>query len=115
MAQGNVETPFLEMRSFVQEEREVFPSEVLTPPMGSPFVSVYELDGQSEFTDPEEEAYTTLVHELYDEEFDEALFELMVDARGLHEEHMVSEAQSMAGERLLNQHFNELIREAEAT
>ena len=71
--------------------------------------------GTPEFLNPEQEAYSTLVQELYDEEFDEALFELMVEARGLHEEHMVSSAQSVEGERLLNQHFNQLIREAEAT
>jgi hypothetical protein len=113
MAEGNVATPFLEMRSFVREDSEVFPSEALTPALGSPFVSVYELDGQAEYLDPEQEAYETLVQDLYDEEFDEALFELMVEARGLHEEHMVSNAQSVEGERLLTQHFNQLIRESE--
>ena len=115
MAQGNVVTPFLDMRSFVREESEAFASETPTPALGSPFVSVYELEGRSEFVDPQREAYSTLVQELYDEEFDEALFELMIEARGLHEEHMVSSAQSVEGERLLNQHFNQLIREAEAT
>jgi hypothetical protein len=115
MAQGNVVTPFLEMRSFVREESEAFAYEAPTPALGSPFVSVYELEGHDEFVDPEREAYSTLVQELYDEEFDEALFELMVEARGLHEEHLVSGTQSVEGERLLNQHFNQLIREAEAT
>ena len=61
-----------------------------------------------------EEGYSTLVQELYDEEFDEALFELMFEAtrvaRGTH-----GVEQSVEGERLLNQHFNQLIREAEAT
>jgi hypothetical protein len=115
MAEGNVATPFLEMRSFVREESEGFASEMLTPALGSPFVSVYELDGQTEYLDPEQEAYSTLVQDLYDEEFDEALFELMTEARGLHEEHMLSNAQSVEGERLLNQHFTQLIREAENT
>lgn len=113
MAEGNVATPFLEMRSFVREDSEVFPSEALTPALGSPFVSVYELEGHTEYLDPELEAYSTLVQDLYDEEFDEALFELMIEARGLHEEHMVSNAQSVEGERLLTQHFNQLIRESE--
>lgn len=115
MAQGNVATPFLEMRSFVREESEVFVSEAPAPALSSPFISVYELEGHPEFLNPEQEAYSTLVQELYDEEFDEALFELMFEARGLHEEHMVSSAQGVEGERLLNQHFNQLIREAEAT
>jgi len=67
MAEGNVATPFLEMRSFVREDSEVFPSEAFTPALGSPFVSVYELDGQAEYLDPEQEAYETLVQDLYDE------------------------------------------------
>src|SRR5215510_8269010 len=113
MAQGNVTTPFLEMPSFVREESEVFVSEAPAPALSSPFISVYELEGHPEFLNPEQEAYSTLVQELYDEEFDEALFELMFEARALHEEHMVSSAQSVEGERLLNQHFNQLIREAE--
>jgi hypothetical protein len=78
-------------------------------------VSVYELEGFSQFLDPEQEAYSTLVQELYDQEFDEALFELMVAARGVHDEHLLATPQSVEGERLLNQHFNQLIREAEAT
>jgi len=114
MAQGNVATPFLDMRSFVREESEVSELETAKPALGSPFVSVYELEGMPEFFSPEEEAYATLAQELYDQEFDEALFELMVAARGLHEEHFVANAQSVDGERALTQHFNQLIREAEA-
>lgn len=113
MTVGNAGTPFLELRSFVRGESEVFPSEALTPALGSPFVSVYELEGRTEFFDPEQEAYSSLVQELYDEEFDEALFELMTSARGLHEEHMVSGTPNVEGERLLQQHFNQLIRETE--
>ena len=115
MPEGNVITPFLEMRSFVHEESELFASETPTPALGSPFVSVYELDGQLEYADPQQEAYSTLMQDLYDEEFDEALFELMTEARGVHEEHMLANAHSLEGERLLRQHFNQLIREAEAT
>jgi hypothetical protein len=103
------------MRSFVREESEIFASEAPTPALESPFVSVYEMEGHDEFLSPEQEAYSTLVQELYDEEFDEALFELMTEARGLHEEHLVSGAPSVDGEHLLNQHFNQLIHEAEAT
>ncbi|HEX6086010.1 MAG TPA: hypothetical protein VF266_15865 [Thermoanaerobaculia bacterium] len=114
MAQGNVATPFLEMPSFVSEEIESFAAE--TPPrtIGSPFISVYELDGQSEYTDPERETYASFVQDLYDEEFDEALYELMIGARGLHEEQLVSSGAGADGERLLRQHFSQLVREAEA-
>ena len=48
MAQGNVATPFLDTRSFVREESEVFASEAPAPALESPFVSVYELEGQPE-------------------------------------------------------------------
>src|SRR5687768_17173852 len=100
MAQGNVATPFLEMRSFMRDEPELFASEMPAPALNSPFVSVYELNGHTEFLDPAQEAYSTLVQDLYDEEFDEALFELMVEARGLHQEHMVSNSQSVEAERV---------------
>jgi hypothetical protein len=113
MSEGNVATPFLEMRSFVREESEVFASERPTPALGSPFLTVYEADGPTGYADPQQEAYASLVQELYDQEFDEALFELMTEARGLHEEQLVSDGQSVEGERLLQQHFNQLIREAE--
>jgi hypothetical protein len=114
MSEGNVATPFLEMRSFVREESEVFASERATPALGSPFLTVYEIDGQASYADPQQEAYASLVQEMYDQEFDEALFELMTEARGLHEEQLVSTGASVEGERLLQQHFNQLIREAEA-
>src|SRR5688572_7023523 len=114
MAQGNVATPFLDLRSFVREETEVFASEAPSPALGSPFVSVYEREGEGR-VDPAQEAYSTLVQELYDQEFEEALYELMVEARALHEEHLVSSGPGVESERLLGQHFNQLIREAEAT
>jgi hypothetical protein len=115
MAQGNVATPFLEMPSFVSEETDSFAAEAPPRAIGSPFLAVYELDGQSEFADPEREAYASFVQDLYDEEFDEALYELMTSARGLHEEHMVSNSADTDGERILRQHFSQLVREAEAT
>ena len=114
MAEGIVVTPFLDVRSFVREDSEVFASEEPAPALESPFVSVYEMGGETPMLTPEQETYSTLVQELYDSEFDEALFELMVSARGLHEEHFVSGGQRVEGERILNQHFNQLIREAES-
>ncbi len=107
-------TPFLEMRSFGREETEAFVSESPAPARGSPFVSVYELEGYTE-RNPEQEAYAALTQDLYDEEFDEALFELLVEARGLHEEQLVASPQGIDSERVLNQHMQQLMREAEAT
>ena len=47
MAQGNVATPFLEMPSFVSEETDSFVAEAPPRAIGSPFISVYELDGRA--------------------------------------------------------------------
>ena len=65
----------------------------MSPPSGgapwSPFLSVYEqVEGEAPFEDPVREAYVTVVQELYDEEFDESLFELLTDARNLHSDHL---------------------------
>ena len=43
-----------------------------------------------EADEPLREAYATLVNDLYDEEFDESLFELLTSARGLHQDHLAS-------------------------
>ena len=57
----------------------------------SPFLSVYESsDGEAEADEPLREAYATLVNDLYDEEFDESLFELLTGARGLHQDRLAS-------------------------
>lgn len=78
-------------------------------------MSVYELaDGESTFDDPVREAYATLVNELYDEEFDEALFELLTDARNMHQDHLASGYSSSEADRVVTQHFSQLVRESEA-
>ena len=88
---------------------------VTTPALRSPFISVYELaDGESAIDDPVREAYSTIVDELYDEEFDEALFELLTDARNLHQDHLASGHSSSEADRLVTQHFSQLMRESEA-
>lgn len=115
MTQGNVLTPFLETRSFVQEAGDLQVAEVAATRFGSPFVSVYELDGESSFQDPTLAARATLAQELYDHEFEEALYELSLETRSLHEEHLASGSGSIDGERLVQHHLNELVREAEGT
>ena len=60
------------------------------------------------------EAYSTVAGELYDEEFDEALFELLTDARNLHQDQLASGHSSSEADRLVSQHFSQLIRESEA-
>jgi hypothetical protein len=103
-------TPFLEVRSFAVPETEVF--EVQPPVLASPFRSVYEAEGFSELSDPETEAYLDFMTELYDQEMDEALYELVDEARGMHEEAYTPES-AFESEKLLEQHFAPLVREGE--
>ena len=115
MAASNSRTPFLDVQSFVLEESEAPVSERLLVPVRSPFVSLYELeDGERLYEDPASETYASLVNALYDEEFDEALFELYAEARGIHDEHISSGGSHQESERILNQHFSRLVQESEA-
>ena len=116
MAVGQANVPFLDSKSFIGEESEAQEPEIQTTlAVRSPFVSVYELaDGESAIDDPVREAYSTIVNDLYDEEFDEALFELLTDARNMHQDHLASGYSSGEAERIVTQHFSQLVRESEA-
>lgn len=116
MTVGHAGVPFLDFKSFITEEADTQEPEVQTTLAArSPFVSVYELaDGESAIDDPVREAYSTLVNELYDEEFDEALFELLTDARNLHQDHLASGYSSSEADRIVTQRFSQLARESEA-
>jgi len=116
MTVGHASAPFLDSKSFITEESEAQEPELRsTLPVRSPFISVYEMaEGESAVDDPVREAYSTLVNELYDEEFDEALFELATDARNLHQDHLASGYSSNEADRLVTQRFSQLARESEA-
>jgi hypothetical protein len=111
---------FLDVRSFIAEEpspsQEVL--EAPAPPF-SPFLSLYETDEAGDSVDPEAEEYGAFLNELYDQEFDEALFELVGEAAALHESHFGYEQENgrtngYESERFLAQHFAPLVRESEA-
>ncbi|HSD56669.1 MAG TPA: hypothetical protein VLB04_00700, partial [Methanotrichaceae archaeon] len=115
----NPQAPFLDVRSFVSEEapiaQDVF--ETTVKPV-SPFLAIYEAEDGG-LTNPADGEYATFLNELYDEEFNEALFELASEAAGLYEtqfmhEQWESHAISRETERLLEQHFAPLARELEA-
>jgi hypothetical protein len=116
MTSGNSSVPFLDFKSFITEEAEIQEPEMRTTPADrSPFISVYEsAEGENTVDDPVREAYATIVNELYDEEFDEALFELLTDARNLHHNHLTSGYSPGEADRLVTQHFSQLVRESEA-
>jgi hypothetical protein len=84
MMTGSARAPFLDVQSFGGEDTEAPPLRS-GPPAWSPFLTVYESDaGENLADEPLREAYTSVVNDLYDEEFDESLFELLTSARGLH-------------------------------
>lgn len=78
MTAGNAQVSFLNSTSSVFENADEEEAEVrATTPIQSPFVSVYEsIQGEGDYHDPFRKAYAIIVDNRYDEEFDEALFEL---------------------------------------
>lgn len=112
----NNQSPFLDIRSFVTEEMnsETYETSI---PTSSPFVSLYETDG--DMVDPRSEEYVTFLSELYDEEFNYAISNLIDEATALYEANFSYELEDpqvvgYRAERLLNQHFSPLVAEAEA-
>jgi hypothetical protein len=106
---------------FVGEESEVVEGQVpysSVAKFDSPFRSVYELADQEGMIDPEAEETMEFLNELYDEEFDEAVFELVSEANELYQDRFESEygdplVQKMQAMRMLEQHFAPLVTEAE--
>jgi hypothetical protein len=118
MTVANARVPFLDLQSFTTDEAESPPPELRSEtPIRSPFLAVYELDGredESSFDDPVREAYATLVNELHEEEFDEALFELRSHLRAMHDEQLAMGSTRADADQLVTQHFSQLVRESEA-
>jgi hypothetical protein len=115
MSTTSVRTPFLDADSFAREEMESVPPVRAASGPWSPFLSVYEADeGENQADEPLREAYAALVNDLYDEEFDEALFELLTSARTIHEDHLTAGHSLAEADRIVTQHFSELVRESES-
>jgi hypothetical protein len=119
----NIHTPFIDVQSF-PAEAVLSPQQYVASPnltssrSSSPFVSVYEMEDQEGSVDPRAEDYVAFLSELYDEEFDEAIFELVNEAAELHEEHVArslgeAPTRDPAAERFLEAHFEPLTRELE--
>ncbi len=107
-------TAFLDVQSFAHEH-EAPPPVRSGRAAWSPFLSVYESDGTAnQIDEPLREAYSTLVNDLYDEEFDESLFELLTSARGLHQDHLAAGHSLADADRIVTHHFMQLTRESEA-
>jgi hypothetical protein len=108
--------------SFVGEESEVVERQAPysnVAQLESPFRSIYELAGEEGAIDPEAEEVMEFLNELYDEEFDEAVFELVSEADEFYQDRFESEygdplVQKMQAMRMLEQHFAPLVTESEA-
>lgn len=107
--------PFLSTTSFAVRPIEAREEEAPTSiPSRSPFISIYESEDGEAADDPAREAYAGVVESLYTEEFDEALFELMNDARGLHQDLLAAGHAPSEADRLLTQRFDALAAACEA-
>jgi len=113
------QTPFLDVSSFVMEEasRDVLERETSVPP-SSPFLAIYEFEGEGR-VDPQTEAYFEFLNELYDEQFNEAISNLVDEAAGLYQSNFANEqleprTAGYQAERLISQHFAPLVAETEA-
>lgn len=117
MSGASTRSPFLDFNSFNVEEAELPPPVIQAPPpVRSPFISLYKFEEGEALTydDPVREAVASFIDELHDEEFDEALFELQSRARGMHDEQLAGGVSRGEADRLVAQHFSQLIRESEA-
>jgi hypothetical protein len=119
MSSQTPQAPFLDVQSFVAQEAA--PDENMLQEEGrfSPFLSVYEAGEGDGPTELESQGYTDFLNELYDEEFDEALFELVGEAAAVYESQFLQEHEDSRGggyeaERVLTQYLAPLAREAEA-
>jgi hypothetical protein len=119
---GRTAPAFINISSYVAEESPPAqqPTFLAGPPPGaSPFLSVYESEepgDEAEDMDASADEYATFLSELYDEEFDEAVFELVNEAAALYDEHLTTSSmttRTLDPERFLDTHFEPLVRELE--
>jgi hypothetical protein len=115
-------SPFLDTASFETETSGAPESAI--PPGGravSPFLSVYEMEGQEEGEDSDRAALAEFLSEIHDREFDEALLEVMHEAATLVEDQFAAEVggprmrEARNIENLLQAHLAPLAEEIEHT
>lgn len=117
------ESPFPDQFiNFVSEELETEEEQTMyssSYQLDSPFQSVYELESEEGIVDSETEEVMEFLDELYDEEFDEALYELINEADELYQNRFESEyagnpiAQKIEAQRVLEADFAPLLKEVE--
>ena len=117
MNTATARAPFLDTTSFSVSAAVEPPAATgrLGASARSPFLSVYESgEGETVVADPVREAFATLVNELHDEAFEEALHTLQSRARALHDEQLAAGRPRAEADRLVTQHFSQLIEASEA-
>ena len=113
------QSPFLEVSSFlIKEMEEEAPRYELFTNSNLPFLTLYESPTDGTLINPETEAYVTFLNELYDEEFDESLANLIDEAGDIYQnqfvyEHSDPQTVGYQAERVLQQHFAPLVGEWE--
>ncbi len=115
------QSPFLDVQSFALKEGEASDASLATQEVPfTPFLSLYETEEGGALTDPEADEFVGFLNELYEQEFDESLFELVDEAAALVDGNIATEqdedpkTSAYAAERVLDQHFAPLVNEAQA-
>src|SRR5262245_15232855 len=115
MTAETARAPFLGVYSFEAESAPAeMPAAISSTPARSPFLSVYESEGESTHADPVRDAVATLLEQLHDDEFDEALFELQCRGRAVHDEQLAMGRPRDEADRLVAQFYAPLQQAAEA-
>jgi len=109
------QSPFIDVRSFeVHEAGEDARPHAHAHPT---FLSVYEPIADGEAHSPEEEDLAVFLNELYDDEFDDVLYQLAAESTSLLDAYVAHEVggepfDDVAAERFLNEHFAPLAAES---
>lgn len=121
--QQTIESPFPSQQAFVNFEEDssqsaddaLLANSVFAE---TPFPSVFELENDTGSVDPETEEIVAFLNELDDEEFDDALYQVISEAEGLLQGRFEAEfadpmAKTIAGKRMMEAHVEPLARELE--
>ncbi len=113
------QSPFLDVLSFPRQQSEALEEEsnTLSPASSSPFTSLYQAEEGKEAIDPESEEFIQFLGELHDDEFNDAVFELVNEASVLYESGFENQyqgvSQTVEAEHFLQEHFTPLQNELE--
>ncbi|WP_109301495.1 hypothetical protein [Aquimarina sp. AU474] len=112
-----LESPFLHLTSFKQNDIKGESQMINKDAIPSPFKSVYELEGEEQGYDEKNEAFVELMDNLYDEEFEELVQEMVMEAQELYEsqtsQHYELQNHETNVRQSLDEHFVPFLNEIE--